>query len=69
MNKPITNIKESDDGLISFDFMGGDQSAIRSLSPTLSQGDDIWYTLDGRKLSGQPSTRGIYLRGGKKIAY
>ena len=69
MNKPITNIKESDDGLISFDFMGGDQSAIRSLSPTLSQGDDIWYTLDGRKLSGQPSTKGIYLRGGKKIAY
>lgn len=70
MNKPITNITESEDGFISFAFMGGgDQSAIRSLSPTLSEGEGAWYTLDGRKLSGKPTTKGIYLRGGKKIAY
>ncbi|MBQ6751793.1 MAG: hypothetical protein IJR02_13655 [Bacteroidaceae bacterium] len=30
--------------------------------------DDAWYTLDGRKLSGKPSQRGVYIRGGRKIA-
>jgi len=28
---------------------------------------DGWYTLDGRKLDGRPTRRGIYLYGGKKI--
>ena len=26
-----------------------------------------WYTLDGRKLSGQPATKGLYIYNGKKI--
>ena len=26
-----------------------------------------WYTLDGRKLSGKPSAKGIYIIGGKKV--
>ena len=30
--------------------------------------DDAWYTLDGRKLSGKPSQRGVYIHGGRKIA-
>ncbi|MBQ9666941.1 MAG: hypothetical protein IJV33_10790 [Bacteroidaceae bacterium] len=28
---------------------------------------DGWYTLDGRRLQGQPSQRGIYINNGKKI--
>lgn len=68
MNKPITNIAESEDGLISFDFIGGgDPLAIQSLTPTLSQNDGAWYTLDGRKLNGEPIGKGIYLHGGKKV--
>ena len=68
MNKPITNIAETEDGLISFDFMGGgDPQAIESLTPTLSASKGAWYTLDGRKLSGQPGTKGIYLHEGKKV--
>jgi len=26
-----------------------------------------WYTLDGRKLNGQPTARGIYIHGGRKV--
>ena len=26
-----------------------------------------WYSLDGRKLSGKPSAKGVYIQGGKKV--
>ena len=26
-----------------------------------------WYSLDGRKLSAQPTARGIYVKNGKKV--
>jgi len=29
--------------------------------------NDIWYTIDGRRLSGKPSAKGVYIVGGKKI--
>ena len=29
--------------------------------------DDIWYSLDGRKLSGRPDQKGIYINNGRKI--
>lgn len=28
--------------------------------------DDAWYCLDGRRLSGQPSAKGIYIHNGRK---
>ncbi|MBO7119885.1 MAG: InlB B-repeat-containing protein [Bacteroidaceae bacterium] len=28
-----------------------------------------WFTLDGRKLSGKPGTKGIYIKGSKKVLY
>ncbi|MBO4564043.1 MAG: C10 family peptidase [Bacteroidaceae bacterium] len=28
---------------------------------------DIWYTIDGRRLSGKPATKGIYIVDGKKV--
>ena len=31
-------------------------------------GSDMWYTLDGRKLQGKPTQRGIYINNGKKVA-
>ncbi|MBR3444551.1 MAG: leucine-rich repeat domain-containing protein [Prevotella sp.] len=30
-------------------------------------GNDTWYTIDGKRLQAEPSTKGIYVRGGKKI--
>ena len=26
-----------------------------------------WYSLDGRKLSGKPTKKGLYINGGKKV--
>ena len=28
---------------------------------------DAWYTLDGRKLAGQPTAKGVYINNGKKV--
>lgn len=28
---------------------------------------DDWYTMDGRKLSGKPNAKGIYIHNGKKV--
>ena len=28
---------------------------------------DTWYTLDGRRIEGQPSTKGVYINNGKKV--
>ena len=30
-------------------------------------GSDVWYTLDGRKLDGKPTARGLYINNGKQI--
>ena len=30
---------------------------------------ESWYTIDGRKLNGKPSQRGVYVRNGRKIVY
>lgn len=37
------------------------------LSTPNSQLSGIWYTLDGRRLSGKPSKKGLYLQNGKKM--
>jgi hypothetical protein len=28
---------------------------------------DAWYSLDGRKLSGKPSVKGVYVNNGRKV--
>jgi hypothetical protein len=30
--------------------------------------DPAWYTIDGRRLSGEPTAPGIYIHHGKKVA-
>lgn len=48
-----------------------DSSATEIISTTLNddglQADDHWYDLSGRRLSGKPSAKGIYIRGGRKV--
>jgi hypothetical protein len=29
--------------------------------------NDEWYDLQGRKLNGQPTVKGVYINGGKKV--
>ena len=50
-------------------FLGiGDETT--SLTPIPSptgEGSGAWYSLDGRRLSGMPTQKGIYVRDGKKV--
>ena len=48
----------------------GETTAIGTLDTTtgeVSFDSEAWYTLDGVRLSGKPSTKGIYINNGKKI--
>ena len=40
---------------------------IGSLTPTLSEGEGAWYTLDGHKLNGKPAKKGLYIKNGVKV--
>jgi len=33
----------------------------------LNASKDLWYSLDGRKLGGVPTAKGIYINNGKKV--
>ena len=66
MQKAITNIRIADDGTISFDFMGG-TSGIRPIIEVIDS-DDSWYDLQGRRLEGKPTRKGIYINNRKKVA-
>ena len=60
LGMPITNIQMTDEGLISFDFMGGDQSAIFPITSRLSSlNSHSVFDLQGRKAS--PNRPGIYI--------
>lgn len=41
-------------------------TSIGNLTPSLSEGEGAWYDLSGRRLSAQPTARGIYIHDGKK---
>lgn len=46
----------------------GNTTDIKTI-PVKGQGAmDQWYMLDGRRLNGEPSTKGIYIHNGKKVA-
>jgi M6 family metalloprotease-like protein len=64
MSKAVSNIQMNDDGTISFDFM----KEATNLSPALLQGEGegAWFDLQGRRLQGKPTQRGLYIRNGKK---
>ena len=47
-------------------FGDEEQTGIASLSADSKDGS-AWYTLDGRRLSGKPTVRGVYVNNGKKV--
>ena len=61
LNKPITNIQMSEDGLISFDFMGGDKTAVNAVKEMKSSQPVLLFDLSGRQVS-RSGKRGLYLR-------
>jgi len=63
LGKPITNIRMSDDGLISFDFMGGDPNAISVV--TYQQPTQQYYNLQGQQVA--VPRKGVFILNRKKI--
>ena len=49
-------------------FGDGETTGIISVhdSGFMVQGEDTWYDLNGRRLNGKPTQRGIYINNGKK---
>ena len=48
-------------------FAAEDITGIENLNMNVSERNDTWYTLDGRKLDKKPTTRGIYINRGNKF--
>jgi hypothetical protein len=57
--------------LTAFNIDFGDDEATGIISVHDSgftvNGSDVWYTLDGRKLDGKPSVKGVYVNNGRKV--
>ena len=52
----------------SIDFGEGDNATgIINVSAETRNNADGWYSLDGRKLSGKPTAKGLYIVNGKKV--
>lgn len=47
-------------------FEDGNPTGIQEVQPADGQAADAWYTLDGVRMAGKPTTSGVYLRDGKK---
>ena len=50
--------------------LGGGESAASGVNGVIGVGeakDDTYFGLDGRRLSGRPSQKGVYIRGGSKV--
>jgi uncharacterized repeat protein (TIGR02543 family) len=43
-----------------------DATSIASMSDGRSQMSDVWYTINGVKLAGKPTTKGLYIHNGRK---
>lgn len=63
LSKPITNIRVSDDGLVSFDFMGGSTpTGISQVATVPGSGETMVFDLNGRRLcSDVAAQKGIRL--------
>jgi len=67
MSKSISNIQMASDGTISFDFMK-ESTGIKPVAGE-QQTTGSWYDLQGRKLTGKPTRKGVYIVNKKKVAF
>ncbi len=54
---------------IVLNFGDDDATAIKTVSTPASPAADAWYALDGRRLSGKPAQKGIYITNGQKVVF
>ena len=45
----------------------GSTTGIHAADAVTTQHNDAWYSLDGRRLSGEPSMKGVYINNGRKV--
>ena len=70
LNNGITAGNQPNSAVRAFvlNFDGNEQTGITTTNYTnFSNSDNAWYTLDGRKLSGKPTAKGLYINNGKKV--
>ena len=48
------------------EYAGSEPSAIGSIEVSAEE-KGLWYSLDGKRLSGEPTKKGIYVRNGRKV--
>jgi hypothetical protein len=51
------------------DFGDGEATGVIEISGVNEVKDNSWYTLDGRKLNGKPTKKGLYIHNGLKVFY
>lgn len=68
MNKPITNIRMSEDGLISFDFMDEVETGIHTTHQIQGFMQNDIFDLQGRKVQ-YPLNNRLYIRNGRKFIF
>ena len=70
LNNGITAGNQPNSGVRAFvlNFDGDEETGIATTNYTDStDSDNAWYDLSGRKLSGKPTTKGLYINNGKKV--
>ena len=45
----------------------GETTSLASMEDVRCKMEDVWYTLDGRKLQGKPTKKGLYIHNGRKV--
>ena len=65
----ISNITKNSDGSIEFDLDLGTTGIEELKNGRIEElkSSDAWYDLQGRRLQGQPTQKGVYLYKGKKV--
>ena len=70
-NKAHQEVPKTLTGARSFvGFDEGETTSLREVKSALRQAqgpsDEVWYSLDGRRLSAQPTQKGVYVKDGRK---
>ena len=64
----LNNIQPNEARAFVLNFDGGEQTGITTTDYTnFTNSNDAWYDLSGRKLSGKPTKKGLYINNGRKV--
>lgn len=63
----VNIVEDTTTGIVTFDFKSGAATCIRTVNSSALTADDSYYDLQGRRLDGQPTQRGLYIVQGKKV--